>query len=522
MSAAGGAPRLPRQCRTHGDTAKRPTIEPNRTTTTRPAFLGTPGATTLALLSLVALAHLLAMRSIGLSGDAAHYALYGAYPAWSYFDHPPLIGWMQALVEQFTTSNLGLRLWPLALMLASSAVLYRFARELFPEESPWLGFNAVLVLQSGIIFMLMGMSMLPDDPLLLFFLLSARALYRTITLDQARGWLWVGLWFGLAGLSKYTAVTLVASAGVLMISERRWSQLRTPWPWLAILIALAVISPVLWWNWQHAWISFRYQVFHVDNPHSSWSLQRFLISEAIQFLAYSPGIYLFGLASAVLALRGRSDPRMRLLLAIAAPVLILLDASSGLRVSLPHWTAVGWAVLSIPIAYWLGRYWNAHRWLRIGTYLSAGYSLLLGAAILSQLAIPWLPFKADHNPLADLYGWQQAAQTAETLRAEQARTPGTTPVLFAGDWSYASHLAWYAYPTPVQITTHRVHQMNLWYGTPRKGARGILVVPYQFRGQVSSWRAKFAHCALAQKLPIDLHGEPATTYFLYRCRGYHG
>jgi hypothetical protein len=488
--------------------------------TTRRSLPSRPGAMTLALLTLVGLTHLFTMRSIGLSGDAAHYALYGAYPAWSYFDHPPLIGWMQALIEHLTTSNLGLRLWPLALILASSAILYRFTLELFPEESPWLGFNAVLVLQSGIMFMLMGMSMLPDDPLLLFVLLSARALYRTITLDQVRGWLWVGLWFGLAGLSKYTAITLVASAIVLMISERRWSQLRTPWPWLAMLIALAAISPILWWNWQHGWISFRYQVFHVDNPQTNWSVHRFLVSEAIQFLAYSPGIYLFGLASAVLALRRRGDPRMRLLLAVAAPVLILLDASSGLRVSLPHWTAVGWAVLSIPIAYWLQRYWGTSRWLRIGTYLSAAYSLLLGAVILSQFAAPWIPFKINHNPLADLYGWQQAAQAAEALRARQAHTPGTAPVLFAGDWSYASHLAWYAYPTPVQITTHRLHQLDLWYGSPAKGARGILVVPYQFHGNISSWRAKFGHCALAEKLPIDLHGKPATTYFLYSCHGY--
>jgi 4-amino-4-deoxy-L-arabinose transferase-like glycosyltransferase len=134
--------------------------------------------------------------------------------------------------------------------------------------------------------MLMGMSMLPDDPLLLFFLLSARALYRTITLDHVHGWLWVGLWFGLAGLSKYTAVTLVVSALLLIASERRWSQLRTPWPWLAVLIAFVAISPVLWWNWQHGWISFRYQVFHVDDPQRSWSMHRFLLSQAIQFLAY--------------------------------------------------------------------------------------------------------------------------------------------------------------------------------------------------------------------------------------------
>lgn len=488
----------------------------------RQSILRRPGTATLALLALIALVHVVAMRSIGLSADAAHYALYGAYPAWSYFDQPPLIGWMQTLVEHFTTSNLGLRLWPLALMLASCGVVYRLTRELFPEESPWMGLTAILVMQSGIMFTLMGMSMLPDDPLLLFYLLSAQALYRTVIQDNPRGWLWVGVWFGLAGLSKYTAITLVISAVLLMISERRWKQLRTPWPWLAILIAFVAISPVLWWNWQHGWISFRYQVLHVDNAGNGWSVYRFLLSEAIQFFAYSPGIYLFGLASAVLALRRRSDPRMRLLLAIAVPVLILIDASSGTRISLPHWTAVGWAVLSIAIAYWLHHYWHRTRWVRVATYASGGYSVVISAVLLSQFAVPWIPFKPNHFPLAGLYGWRHAAMAAEQLRTRQARTPGPTPVLFAGNWSYASHLAWYAYPTPVQLIRHRLHQMDLWYGTPTRGARGILVVPYQFRGSMHSWRKKFRHCALSRSMPIDLNGIPATTYYLYRCRGYLG
>ena len=32
---------------------------------------------------------------IGLSVDEAHYLLYAVHPALSYFDHPPLVGWVQ-------------------------------------------------------------------------------------------------------------------------------------------------------------------------------------------------------------------------------------------------------------------------------------------------------------------------------------------------------------------------------------------------------------------------------------------
>jgi hypothetical protein len=41
---------------------------------------------------LLALAlHLLLGAALGLSVDEAHYALYAAHPALSYFDHPPLV-----------------------------------------------------------------------------------------------------------------------------------------------------------------------------------------------------------------------------------------------------------------------------------------------------------------------------------------------------------------------------------------------------------------------------------------------
>lgn len=465
--------------------------------------------------------HLLAMGGPGLSGDGAHYALYGAHLAWSYFDHPPLVGWLQALVEPFSRSDFALRLWPLVLALTAGAALYRLTRELFPEETPWLGFFAVLVAQSGVIFSLMGLAMLPDDPLLVFFLIAVLALYRTVTLDQVRGWVFVGVLFGFAGLSKYTAGALVVSAALLVVSERRWGHLRTPWPWLGALIALLIISPVLWWNWNHGWISFVYQIHHMREPGGGWTLRRFALSSLIQALAYSPGIFLLGLISVGYALRRVGDARMRLILFTSLPVLLPMAMAAGSNLVLPHWTAVGWAVLCALIAYWLHRNWRL-RWVKWFSLLSGLYSAALIGAVHAQFVHPWIPFKANHNPVADLYGWQEATAAAARLRDQMSATPGPAPVLLVGNWSYASHLAWYAYPAPVQIIGHEVHQLTLWYGNAPPGARGVLVVPYVFRHDALRWVAKFDHCAAPLALPIPIQGKTATTYYLYRCSGLHG
>jgi 4-amino-4-deoxy-L-arabinose transferase-like glycosyltransferase len=63
---------------------------------------------------IAAVVHLTLGFSIEFSVDEAHYALYAQHLAWSYFDHPPLVGWIQ---------------WPLVTLTSSEGVI-RFIPEL--------------------------------------------------------------------------------------------------------------------------------------------------------------------------------------------------------------------------------------------------------------------------------------------------------------------------------------------------------------------------------------------------------
>lgn len=57
----------------------------------------TPLQATLLLIAASMLLRLFSARAVGLSVDEAHYALYGLHLDWSYFDHPPMVGWLQAV-----------------------------------------------------------------------------------------------------------------------------------------------------------------------------------------------------------------------------------------------------------------------------------------------------------------------------------------------------------------------------------------------------------------------------------------
>lgn len=478
----------------------------------------TPGRAAWLLVLACSALHLLVAGRVELSGDEAHYALYGYFLDWSYFDHPPLVGWLQALVLPLSDSAFALRLWPVLLGALASGLLYRLTQELFPNDSPWLPALAVVLLQSALAFQVLSLAMLPDTPLLPLSLAAALLLRRTLDSERLRDWLLLGLLFGLAGLAKYTAVLLVFSAVLLLVVPARWAVLQRVGPWLAVAVALAAILPVLGWNWQHDWLSFRYQLGH-GMPDRDWQWRRFLLSQAGQLVAYGPTLYLLGLAALIAALRRWREQPLRWPVLLALPPLLLFGWSGGYEPTLPHWTLVGWAFVTPLAARWLHMHW-VRRSVRIVTWSGLGYSLLLTLVLHTELFAPWLPFAPQQYPFADLYGWQMTAKRAEMLRQAQAQTPGAEPVIFAGNWSYASHLAWYVRPVAVQIADERYSQSDLWYGTPARGARGILVVPYQFRSDAGNGLQRFDQCVLRDELTVTLRGSAATSYALYECSGY--
>jgi hypothetical protein len=81
-------------------------------------------------LAIAALIHLALGFSFELSVDEAHYLLYAKHMAWSYFDHPPLVGWIQWPLVSLDASTGVLRLVPELLWLISCVLVYIVTSEL--------------------------------------------------------------------------------------------------------------------------------------------------------------------------------------------------------------------------------------------------------------------------------------------------------------------------------------------------------------------------------------------------------
>ena len=104
--------------------------------------------------------------------DETYYWLWGQHPALSYFDHPPLIGWTQALASLLGWNTVGLRVFVVLTLIGDVALLYGFARHIAGaawREMFWA--STALFVATPIFFGLTNLA-LPDH-LLVFFALSA-------------------------------------------------------------------------------------------------------------------------------------------------------------------------------------------------------------------------------------------------------------------------------------------------------------------------------------------------------------
>ena len=95
-----------------------------------PVSKQSPFAWSLILVLLGTAIHLVLGFITELSVDEAHYALYANHLAWSYFDHPPLVGWIQWPLVAINAPDGILRLIPITLWMISCLLVYQIADQL--------------------------------------------------------------------------------------------------------------------------------------------------------------------------------------------------------------------------------------------------------------------------------------------------------------------------------------------------------------------------------------------------------
>jgi hypothetical protein len=424
------------------------------------------------IIAVFTLLHLFTSSRFGLGVDEAHYALYGLKPDWSYFDHPPLTGWLMWPLLQIGTGEIMVRLPTIFLWCLTGILLYLDCERQYHNRNVTLVALALVYLAP--LVQLLGFAMVPDTPLVVLTLLLI-ALLRNMDVESGpdtRQALAMGILVGLAGLSKYVAILYVPALLLSLFQCRALHWLRLARVWLAAIIALVLVSPVFIWNWSHQWVSFSYQLEHGSG--GEWTLVKAIRYSLIVLVSFGPLLTLASVNALWRNLGTVTSLAARFRFNLAVLLLAAAVWAAGHGEFLPHWTLLGWVLLA-PSAAQLVVTANTSK-LQRGLLLSgAVITVLCTLMVWILLLVPPLGrFPGLRQSVSDLHGWREAAMQAITLRDRLAVSADSPVQLWVANWSHASRIAWYT-GEPVQVLTAQPSQFSLWWGEP--GNLGLLILP---------------------------------------------
>jgi 4-amino-4-deoxy-L-arabinose transferase-like glycosyltransferase len=352
----------------------------------------------------------------------------------------------------------------------------------------------------------------------LWWLAVAWALVRLCAGRDPRGWLLVGLCFGLGLQTKYTILVLAAgvAVGVMLTPLRR--DLRSPWLWAGAALALLIAAPNLWWQARHDWIAIEFtQAIHARDV--EWGRTQAFLPEQLYANAnpLTLPLWIAGLVW-LFTRRGRAFRALGWAYATALALFVLLAARGYYLAGLyPALMAAG----SVGIGQWLEARRPGTRRAVWGTLAALiGVGGVVGALLALPLgpvgSWPWNVSAAVTDVYREQLLWPEVvAATAEAWQsltpAEQAQTG-----IYTANYGEAGAINRYgaAYGLPRAFSS--VNTYWLW-GPPPPPPVSAIVVGYR-----REWLERdFTGCRQAATVqnPLGIENEEAATPAIWFCAG---
>ncbi len=395
---------------------------------------------------------ILLAHSFPLTNDEAYYRQWGQSIFLSYLDHPPGVAYLAYLGQRLGESLLFLRLPGLILGELTLLTLLLATRKLWPalaSKNNLLLYYLFLESTLGIGFL--GCFLLPDIGLAFFLSLFVFQLLKTLDRDVfsvSQAFI-LGLTAGGAGIFKYHAAPLCLAALAFLAFQRKKSLKKDLNSWITLgLGGLVIISPVLAWNFDNHFASFKFQASHGFQG-GSWHYI-YLIQAALGLMVLvSPLGFIAWIRAFFIT---RVFPREKILIAMSLPLFILLIIAALRKPVLPHWFLPCFLVLS-PLLYPFLK--SRSRALAA----NAIFSLVLVFAAVFLFNSPRNQYQLvktlglKENPFAELTIWKplslefedklsQIKKKSLTLPKQEAHCPSES-LIYAYRWYAVAQLSYY-------------------------------------------------------------------------------
>ncbi len=439
------------------------------------------------ILAIIVIAAMTALRIayaslIDLRTDEAYYWTWSKENVLCFLDHPPMLSWFIRLgTTIFGDTLFGVRFAGILGMLVTQCLLADIARRVTRDVRVVV--LALLLPEAAVYYGLLTAKVAPDVAVIPFSVAMMWSLVRLAESGNPRWWLAAGLFGGLSLLSKFTVVMFVpAVIAFMLVPDWRMRWLKSPYPYAAALIALIVFSPVLIWNAQHDWASFRFQLVRATATHEI-SLRTVGDYIGLQFGLVGFVVLPVVLSGLILTARrgylGREPVAILLSTAVLVPFLYFLWKSLSLRVG-DTWPMfmwpLGFAAAAINVAMLPRERWPA--WMIRSTVWWAKTAVVSGIitvalVFLYSVASPW-NFFGNADPIGGEAGYEQVAAR---VQAQLAKTGATW--IATTDYRTYAMMRWYFRDTNTPVVQINERGRFLGFADPGmdkiKGHTGLYV-----------------------------------------------
>ena len=505
------------------------------------------------LLIISALVRSFLAAFIEFGNDEVYYWTYAMYPDWSHFDHPGMVGWIMQLfsLNLLFHSEFALRLSSIVFMTLDTFIIYKIGCLI---KNKLAGFYAALLYTASLYcFIINGVFIMPDTPLMLFTLLALWCFLKYFMASRGdkaclvpTGYLLLGgLFAGLALLSKYSAIFIWVGVGfyVLFYDSK---QFKNKYLYISAFISIVCMLPVLIWNLQNDFISF---TFHGDRVSFFGKLQPLdFVKEILGEFGYNNPINYVLIIIALVALwRGNkyiADMPRRFLLCFALPFIGLFWFFSLMRETLPHWSSPAFSILLLfPASYLADKQTIIEEKIKLPKQIIATLSLLILVLVFGVLEIKTgvipLRFGERANSVryygetdftTTIYGWRSIKKDFQEIRevkiseGQMKESDG----MIGLQWFPMANFDYYV-ANPLNISMYglrdidKIHKyawINEYRGGLQKGA------DYWFLNESSDYYAperyldnRFEEIIPCDTIVVDRCGQPAKYVFVYMCKG---
>ncbi len=462
----------------------------------------------LILIVLVALYHLFIIGSVGPGDNEAYYWTWSKHLDLSYFDHPPMVAYMIALTTAVGGDSVFfLRIGTVLLFCITSFLIYLLAFEL--SGSRKTAFYSLCLANIIPLFFLLGILTVPDAPLAVFWLL-----YLLLLLRVAKGipwWHWylMGFILGLAVLSKYFAILLVPSTLLFLLSDKKLrAYLKSPHPYIGLVVSAAVASPILFWNIREGWASF---IYHLNTRHEGGVFWGNLWTLVVGQLGVVTPILLFCFIAVFFisvkrGFRPGGHIHSKFIVMTSVPTLVFFYIVMCLTNDAePHWPGLGYIPLLIGAVWIYPEYLINRRnlnvrfsqrkssvfgFLRVWVKGPSALKLFVGAALIIPLvfiilvniqlfyplyrpAIGSIDSPSDltgwevgqYDATSDLVGWEEVGDRVMEIKTSMTEKEDM-PFIFSSHYNVASQLSFALQDTTnVFCLSPSIDQFDFWQET---------------------------------------------------------